>query len=245
METRTDVRADELIIDDTRTVNSPPSYYYDKGSKVTSEFKNCSTVGLPLADTYCTVVTICPWTDDSGGAVTQTAFVGNTKYTRKSISDTDWGDWGRDLVISPNEILPYTAANGWTRIERFGAFPPMSPVANKIYAYLIAAIPAIATDDDDYITGMGGSVVSTPSLVIGGYTGVNTGDLNFWGNPYILHYPYRGNGGYLMLETHPWHTSATGMGMSGAFYAFSGNTLVTKLTDGDLDEIAYVYKRIV
>lgn len=241
--------AGALITEDNRSVNSPPSYYYGKGSKVTSEFKNCSTVGLPSDETYCTLVTVCPWTDDSGGAVTQTAFVGNTKYTRKSISDTDWGDWGRDLVISPNEILPYTAANGWTRIERFGAFPPRSPVDNKMYAYLLVAIPASATDDSDSITGDGGSFVSAPSLVIGGYTSLTYGDINFMARPYFLQYSFSATGpnegGYLMIDSSTISTRYTGIGQNGAFYAFSGNTLVTKLNDGDLDDIAYVYKRIV
>lgn len=249
METRTDVRADELIIADTRTVNSPPSYYYDKGSKVTSEFKNCSTVGLPSGKTYCTVVTVCPWTDDTGGEVTQTAFVGNTKYTRKSISDTAWGDWGRDLVISPNEILPYTAANGWTRIERFGAFPPRSPVDDKIYAYLLVAIPASATDDSGAIVGTGDSFVSAPSLVMGGFSYLASEHKAFVSNPYFLQYSFNATGanaaGYLMIDSSVLSTAYTGMGQNGAFYAFSGNNLVTKLTDDDLDGIAYVYKRIV
>lgn len=241
--------AGALIVDDTRSVNSPPSYYYGKGSKVTSEFKNCSTVGLPSDDTYCTVVTVCPWSDDSGGAVTQTAFVGNTKYTRKSTSDTAWGDWGRDLVISPNEILPYTAANGWTRIERFGAFPPKSPVDNKVYAYLLVAIPAHATDDDGAISGKDGSYVSAPSLVMGGFTSISVEDLNFMNTPYFLQYSFNATGanraGYLMIDSSFLSTAYTGMGQNGAFYAFSDNSLVTKLKDDDLDGIAYVYKRIV
>ena len=107
--------AGALILDDTRSVNSPPSYYYGKGSRVTSEFKNCSTVGLPEADTYCTVVTVCPWTDDSGGAVTQTAYIGDKVYIRKSTSDSQWGSWASVLAIDSSKLISSTA-NGWTEI---------------------------------------------------------------------------------------------------------------------------------
>lgn len=241
--------AGALITEDTRSVYSPPSYYYSKGSKVTCEFKQCSAIGLSVSEPYCSVVTVCPWNDDSGGAVTQTAFVGNTKYTHQSISDTAWGAWGRDLVIFPSEILPYTAANGWTRIERFSAFPPKTPTPPTVCAYLLAAIPAGATDDSSAITGMNGGFTNNPSLVIGGFLDISVGTINFLSCPYFLQYSFNATGankaGYLMIDSHPVNTSVTGIGMNGAFYAFSGSNLVTKLSDDDLDDIAYVYKRIV
>lgn len=104
--------AGALITDDTRSVNSPPLYYYGKGSKVTSEFKNCSTVGLPSDETYCTVVTVCPWHDDSGGAITQTAYVGEKIYIRQSADDSTWGEW--QVVAKTSQVVRTDTAQSLT-----------------------------------------------------------------------------------------------------------------------------------
>lgn len=236
--------AGALITDDTCSVNSPPSYYYGKGSKVTSEFKNCSTVGLPSDETYCTVVTICPWNDDSGGAITQTAFVGNTKYTRQSISDTAWSEWVVDLVLDRNKILPYTAANGWTRIERFGLFPPNDTSgSNATHFYLIAAIEADSTDTSDDVTGVG-NAANPPSLVYGGFSGsMNAGYVNCMQTSILLPfgYPLVRQYGYLLLRTSQY--TSLGLGSAGVMLSCESAT-ITKLTDTKLDGISYVYKRI-
>lgn len=242
--------AGALITDDTRSVNSPPSYYYGKGSKVTSEFKNCSTVGLPSDETYCTVVTICPWSDDSGGAITQTAFVGNTKYTRQSISDSAWSEWGVDLVLDRNKILPYTAANGWTRIERFSQFPPKEndPVGNNAtHFYLIAIIRADSTDTSPDVIGEG-VAANPPSLVYGGFAYINPEYVNCSQAAILLSCNiYLGAGssdGYLLLKTsYLGIDGSLGIGMDGVILSSTSET-IAKATDTGLDKISYVYKRI-
>lgn len=250
METRTDVRADELIVDDTRSVNSPPSYYYDKGSKVISEFKNCSTVGLPSDETYCTVVTVCPWTDDSGGAVTQTAFVGNTKYTRKSISDSEWGDWCVDVIIDNSKILPYTAANGWTRIERYSIFPPQDTTVpdgkNAARFYLLAAIGSGSTDTSYDVTGAQ-ATANSPVIVYGGFSYLNLDTVGCHQNGIFI--PYNSviggsSDGYILVNTSMLAIKPyTGIGANGVRFG-SNNGKVQVLTDEELDSISYVYKRI-
>lgn len=157
--------AGALITDDTRTVNSPPSYYYGKGSKVTSEFKNCSTVGLPSDETYCTVVTVCPWHDDSGGAVTQTAYIGDKVHIRKSTSDSEWGYWAPVFAFTPKEIYSYTPDNGWTTIEAGSStFPPRQDAPYKGGFYLLAL--------------KCGANTGRPVLVSGDYSGWGSGDTN-------------------------------------------------------------------
>lgn len=154
--------AGALITEDNRSVNSPPSYYYGKGSKVTSEFKNCSTVGLPLADTYCTLVTVCPWSDDSGGAVTQTAYIGDKVHIRKSTSDSEWGYWAPVFAFTPKEIYSYTPDNGWTTIEADSTFPPRQDAPYKGGFYLFALKRGVST--------------GRPILVSGDFSGWGSGD---------------------------------------------------------------------
>lgn len=153
-----------LIVDDTRSVNSPPSYYYDKGGMVTSEFKICSTVGLPQADTYCTVVTACPWANDTGGAVTQTAYIGDKVYMRKSTSDSGWGYWAPVFAFTPEEIYSYTPDNGWTTLEAGSTFPPKQDAPYKGGFYLFALKHSSKT--------------GRPVLVSGDFSGWGSGDTN-------------------------------------------------------------------
>lgn len=115
-------QVDALLIDDNRSTNRPPSYYYADGSRVISEFKQCRTVGLSASETYCIMVTVCPWTDDSGGAITQTAYIGDEVYIRKSTSDSGWGSWASVFTTDPSKLLPSTA-NGWTETTKTGMLP--------------------------------------------------------------------------------------------------------------------------
>ena len=242
--------AGALITEDNRSVNSPPSYYYGKGSKVTSEFKNCSTVGLPSDETYCTLVTVCPWSDDSGGAITQTAFVDNTKYTRQSTSDTAWGDWCVDVIIDNSKILPYTAANGWTRIERYGVFPPSDKTVpegkNAAHFYLLAAIQSSSTDTSDDVTGEQ-TAANSPVIVYGGFSYIGGGHIGCYQNGIFIPYRLFTGGaaeGCILVNTNPLAISGyTGMGAEGVRFG-SNNGKVQVLTDEELDGISYVYKRI-
>lgn len=86
-------KAAGLSSPDTRSVNSPPSFYYTKGSGVYTEFKQSSVIGAPTGTTYCQLVNNVPWSSVSGGAIVQTAYSGDNYYKRKSTSTTTWGAW--------------------------------------------------------------------------------------------------------------------------------------------------------
>lgn len=61
-----------IAVSDTRSVNSPPSYYY---REVKAEFKSKSTIDSPSGSSnYAGLITLAPWYDDSGGKHYQLAF---------------------------------------------------------------------------------------------------------------------------------------------------------------------------
>lgn len=100
---------------DTREVNSTPGEYMSNGRRTTTEFKLCSTIGLNGPEIYCTLVTIVPWGDSSGGYPKQIAVSAGNMYIRTGISNTTWGNWSAVLVegdlagyaqlASPNNLV--------------------------------------------------------------------------------------------------------------------------------------------
>ena len=78
---------------DTRTVNSPPSFYRT-GGRMWFEFKTLAILAISATGTYCTLMTDGRYPDASGGQVTQIAFTDtNRTFTRTSTSETVWGAW--------------------------------------------------------------------------------------------------------------------------------------------------------
>lgn len=81
---------------DTRDDNQPPSWYFENYPKqIITEFKYCSKIGLSGVGNYCTLQTIVPWTDSSGGYPKQTAKVESTgkEYWRVGTSADAWSSW--------------------------------------------------------------------------------------------------------------------------------------------------------
>ncbi len=81
---------------DTRNDNQAPSWYFENYPKqIITEFKYCSKIGLTGVGTYCTLQTIVPWNDSSGGYPKQTAKVEGTgkEFWRVGTSATAWSDW--------------------------------------------------------------------------------------------------------------------------------------------------------
>lgn len=81
---------------DTRNDNQSPSWYFTNYPKqIITEFKYCSKIGLSGVGTYCSLQTIVPWTDSSGGYPKQTAKVESTgkEYWRVGKSADTWSDW--------------------------------------------------------------------------------------------------------------------------------------------------------
>ena len=81
---------------DTRNDNQPPSWYFTNYPKqIITEFKYCSKIGLSGVGNYCTLQTIIPWTESSGGYPKPTAKVETTgkEFWRVGTSNDTWSAW--------------------------------------------------------------------------------------------------------------------------------------------------------
>ena len=140
------------ILIDTRSVNESPLYYKDKigydsrsgiyGSGSIYEFKYCSAIGLTkewISTTYCTLITMKPWGDPSGGPIRQLAFPDgyNTFFSR--LSNSDWSGW------SPWDIIE--ADSCWLRNKTWDHLT----VTNKIIGNDLESRNTIKTKEADFI----------------------------------------------------------------------------------------------
>ena len=86
-----------LTIIDTRNDNFSPSYYMKNklGGNFQVEFKFLTTVNNPvgLTGSYCTLFTVTPWRDTSGGYPTQIAIASGKLATRYGTGDESWSGW--------------------------------------------------------------------------------------------------------------------------------------------------------
>ena len=96
-------------IDDTRSADSPPSFYRAKGVNKYHELKLKSVIKTPSTQEYNMVETIVSWGDVSGGPVVQIAY-GENQYYRQSSSESAWGPW---------KVVLQSEANGNTTIPGF------------------------------------------------------------------------------------------------------------------------------
>jgi predicted phage tail protein len=99
-----------LIASDTRNDNQAPSWY---AAGLTEEFKNRSAIGAPGSATYGILRTEKPWTDASGGVVTQTfkSEEGEWKRTSTPGSYATWTSWApkADRQLSSSNISTFVA----------------------------------------------------------------------------------------------------------------------------------------
>ncbi|WP_156359342.1 fibronectin type III domain-containing protein [Sphingomonas sp. Leaf242] len=85
-----------LMFADTRTVDSPPSFYYGQygTTRIVTEFKNLANIGLTAVGGYGGLTTSVQWGDPSGGPVHQEVRDSYGRYwNRISTSTTAWGGW--------------------------------------------------------------------------------------------------------------------------------------------------------
>lgn len=100
--------ADKLSIVDTRSVDSPPSYYFGLGRNMHWEFKYRTSVGNPptnasASGTYAFILTITGWQNNTGGYPVQISVGGKNLAIRQGISTTAWGSW---YVIANVDDVP-------------------------------------------------------------------------------------------------------------------------------------------
>lgn len=87
---------------DTRNDDQPPSWYWANGIKTRYEFKNSSYIGFNLGTYQFGVLqTIIPWTDSTGGAITQAFYYNGRVWTRYSTSTSAWSAWSEIIMATP------------------------------------------------------------------------------------------------------------------------------------------------
>lgn len=134
-------------IHDTRNDNEDPTYYWTNFAKQTRyEFKLAATMGAAgMGGTYTTLETTIPWTESSGGAITQilTSNYNGKTLTRKSIGnrpDATWSEW-RDYVseaqaaadaASAAATTAQTTADGKNTVYRGPTTPPVPTGGHKV-----------------------------------------------------------------------------------------------------------------
>ena len=106
---------------DTRNDNQPPSWY-NQGT--TNEFKARAALAAPGTETYGILRTEKPWTDASGGVVTQTFKSNDGEWKRTSVP----GNYGAWAAWSVKFDRPLTAGNISTFIS--GAAIGTAQIAN-------------------------------------------------------------------------------------------------------------------
>lgn len=135
-----------LIGDDTRAIDSPPSEYMSGGTRYVNkagwqtEFKNLSTMGLTsfFTGTYCYVETKNPWSDPSGGYPIQIAYGSGYPCWRVGTSTSAWSAWSRYNEKSTS-VSATLLSTGWT-----GTSAP--------YSITVAVTGATATNNLELIS---------------------------------------------------------------------------------------------
>nr|WP_315026469.1 cell wall anchor protein [uncultured Chryseobacterium sp.] len=90
--------ASGLTIHDTRNTNDLPATY---NNEVKAEFKSRTAVGVPGTGNHSGMLTIAPWSDNSGNKRHQLNFNDGGIFYRNALSsDPQWGSWGKLLLQS-------------------------------------------------------------------------------------------------------------------------------------------------
>lgn len=90
----------KFTIPDTRNANQPPSWYLTNYKRsVITEFKHADVIGLS-GEAYCSLETIVPWNDSSGGYPKQRAMCTNKTYWRVGTDASTWSDWSDTVNVT-------------------------------------------------------------------------------------------------------------------------------------------------
>ena len=111
--------ATEVTVLDTRSVNSLPCAY----SRVAKfEFKQRDVIGVPGAGGYSGMLTIAPWSDNTGDKHHQINFNNGGIYYRSAYpQDNAWGAWAKILTSEGGQSISngnLSISNGILSVER-------------------------------------------------------------------------------------------------------------------------------
>lgn len=102
-----------INIEDTRATNAAPSTY---AREVHFEFKTLAAIGAPGSGTYGGLMTMAPWSDNSGNNHHQLFFNDGGIYYRTGVPAGAWNSWtqlltGNQISGTTNYVPKYTGAN--------------------------------------------------------------------------------------------------------------------------------------
>lgn len=120
-----------ISLTDTRNDNQPPSWYWaNHPRRRVDEFKLRTVIGVATGATYGNLTTIVPWSDASGGQITQVwqEGLGQEQYVRQSTSTSAWSAWVSDTRNLTDSIATITT-NTYTKAQTDSA------VASSITSY--------------------------------------------------------------------------------------------------------------
>ncbi|MGX7393977.1 hypothetical protein [Carnobacterium mobile] len=141
----------DKTVKDTRNDNQLPSWYFTNYKKQTvEEFKSGNVIGaLPASNNaYGLLTTKVPWSDSSGGAITQTFSTASGVYQRRGSSS--WGVWEKvadaNRLISQINISPESILIASNKITLSGDTYMDAAFINKMKVHSVDAVIAdIAT----------------------------------------------------------------------------------------------------
>lgn len=112
--------ATTLRIEDTRNITSLPTAY---GHEVKAEFKPRDILGVPGTGNYSGLLTIAPWSDNSGNKHHQLNFNDGGIFYRNALPETSqWGTWRQLLVTDSNGNVGIGTTTPGEKLEIINGF---------------------------------------------------------------------------------------------------------------------------
>lgn len=101
-----------VAVPDKRSQAFTPAQYETDGADQTTRWEFISGTSLGLTQAYYGVQTIAPWTDDTGGGMTQIATGPDGVWTRYGTRGGGWGAWKPAANVDTGWVVP-TFENAW------------------------------------------------------------------------------------------------------------------------------------
>lgn len=110
--------ADNILVNDTRAVNDPPSAYQ---RNVKFEFKTRDVIAVPGSGLYSGLMTIAPWSDNSGNKNHQLNFNDGGIYYRQGLPQGNWEPWKKMVIENEYGSVGIGTGNPMEKLHVRGA----------------------------------------------------------------------------------------------------------------------------